>query len=602
MNMLNGAVRKGVATALMALQLVGCVSMGQVSGGLGGLLPGGPAHKGDLSASEQADARIARSISQSVATGKVGYSQPEYQRRLSRFNTARDVVAAAGQNYTREQFLELSSALTDLLQYVDLIESGSARAVQSSKSQRIQQAYQIQPGQTAYLSFNGYCLKAGPDRPYAGEAMQLIAPDAVWSPEYKQVYQKLIQQNRLGEPTPTKRYQGEQGDLQIALWTLQGLNDGLLNPNLSKALSGKQRQMLFQAGLPPEKLAIQQVGSSLVESALPGFGASMQGQGYGGAVNAISTTLGQHALGQVGGGTDLVKSAQGFIDIPKLLTNPQVLSNPALLASNLNNWASSPSEQQVRTASDALDQYSLLAPGVAAQTISTGQLAGKMQVTNLSGKVFTMSPGQYVANARSNTQPVGLSNWALDKMAGAVAVVKNPGDSAVRQALFEDLRGFAADKAFQVFANPNSSLLGFAKGLFKSKVTQDLVSSVPVLGNIVSLGMILSGKNLDGSDMNGYDYASAAIGMVPVAGNIAKALGGSARIAAQEISRLGGRLPAGAVDAVDAGLQAYGSNTSEAIAESTPGWLSREFDAIARETIAQLPETSRLAAARGTVL
>jgi len=389
--------------------------------------------------------------------------------------------------------------------------------------------------------------------------------------------------------------------LQIAIWTLQGLNDGLLNPNLSKALSDKQKQMLFQAGLPPQKLAVQQLGTSLLETALPGFGASMQGQGIGGAVNAISSTLGRQAMSQAGG-SDLMRSAQGFIDIPKLLTNPQVLGNPSALASNLNSWASAPSEQQVRTTSDALDQYSLLAPGVAAQTISTGQLAGKIQVTNLSGKVFTMAPGQYVANARSNTQPVGLSNWALDKMANAVEVVKNSGDSAIRQALFEDLRGFAADKAFQAFANPNSSLLGFAKGLFKSKVTQDLVTSVPVLGNVVSLGMILSGKNLDGSDMNGYDYASAAIGMVPVAGNIAKALGGSARIAAHEISRLGGRLPSGAVDAVDAGLQVYGSNTSEAIAESTPGWLTREFDAIARETIAQLPETSRAVAARGTIL
>ncbi|HGP3148614.1 TPA: hypothetical protein ACLG1D_006302 [Pseudomonas aeruginosa] len=601
MKMLNGAVRKGVAMTLMALQLAGCASMGQVSGGLGGLLPTSPDHKGALSDAQQTEARIARSISQGVATGKVGYSQPEYQRRLARFNSARNAVELAGTNYTREQFIELSTSLTELLQYVDLIESGSVRSAQGMKSQRIQSSYQIQPGQTAYLSFNGYCLKAGPDRPYAGEAMQLIAPDAVWSPEYETIYRNLIQQNRLGEPTPTKRYQGEQGDLQIAIWTLQGLNDGLLNPNLSKALSDKQKQMLFQAGLPPQKLAVQQLGTSLVETALPGFGASMQGQGIGGAVNAISSTLGRQAMSQAGG-SDLMRSAQGFIDIPRLLTNPQVLGNPAALASNLNSWASAPSEQQARTTPDALDQYSLLAPGVAAQTISTGQLAGKIQVTNLSGKVFTMAPGQYVANARSNTQPVGLSNWALDKMANAVEVVKNSGDSAIRQALFEDLRGFAADKAFQAFANPNSSLLGFAKGLFKSKVTQDLVTSVPVLGNVVSLGMILSGKNLDGSDMNGYDYASAAIGMVPVAGNIAKALGGSARIAAHEISRLGGRLPSGAVDAVDAGLQVYGSNTSEAIAESTPGWLTREFDAIARETIAQLPETSRAVAARGTVL
>lgn len=596
----SGSVYRGLAMTLIALQLAGCAATGQLSSGIGNVFStDGPAYKGQMSAQDQAAARTARSIFRSTSTGVIGYTQPEYQRRLARFHIARDVIRAAGNNYSKEQFVEFSSALTDLLSYVDQIETGVSTKKSAASQQRIQASYQIQPGQTVTLNFNGYCMKAGPDRPYVGEGMQLIDVNDVWSPAYAGVYRKLMQQGRLGEPTPTRVYRGDQADQQVALWALQGLNDGELNPKVASSMTAKQRQVLYSAGLSPVELEAKIQSANYLNATQPALSGLLGGQGVNGLINGAVKSAG---LGSGFGNGEVAKAArslQQFVDIPKLLTNPQVLSDPAALAAGLNNWAGAPSERTVVDNPDSLGQYSLLAPGVAAQTISSGQLSGQFKVTNHSSSAFSLRPADYIANARSDTQPVGLANWAMSDTAPAVRVEHTAADEAIKSALKDDLEKLAMDKSFAAFTNPNPAFMAFAKSVFKSKLTQELVTSLPVVGNIVSMGMLLSGKNLDGSDMNGYDYASAAIGMVPVVGNVAKALGGSAKVAAQELAHLGTRFPAGTLEAVDFGLNVIGSNTADAVSDSAPGWLGREFDAIAGKTISYLPQTSQAVAARG---
>ncbi|WAT32155.1 hypothetical protein [Pseudomonas sp. GXZC] len=599
----SGSAYRRLAMTLIALQLAGCAAPGQLPSGFGGVFSKTEhAYKGQMSAQDQASSRAARSIFTSTSTGVIGYAQPEYQRRLARFHSARDVIKATGNQYSQEQFVEFSSALTDLLSYVDQIEAGVSTRKTAVSQQRIQASYQIQPGQTVTLNFNGYCMKAGPDRPYLGEGMQLIGVNDVWSPAYAGVYRKVMQQGRLGEPTPTRVYRGDQADKQVALWALQGLNDGELNPKVASSMTAKQRQVLYSAGLSPVELEAKIQSANYLNTSQPALTGLLSGQGLNGLISGAVKSAG---LGSGFGNGEVAKAArslQQFVDIPKLLTSPQVLSDPAALAAGLSNWAGAPSERTLVENADALSQYSLLAPGVAAQTISSGQLSGQFKVTNHSSSAFNLRPAEYIANARSDTQPVGLANWALSDTAPAARVEHTGSDDAIKNALKGDLEKLAMDKSFAAFTNPNPAFMAFAKSVFKSKLTQDLVTSLPVVGNIVSMGMLLSGKNLDGSEMNNYDYASAAIGMVPVVGNVAKALGGSAKIAAQEIAHLGTRFPAGSLDAIDLGLNVIGSNTAEAVSDGTPGWLSREFDAVAGKAISYLPKTSQAVAARGSIL
>jgi hypothetical protein len=120
-------------------------------------------------------------------------------------------------------------------------------------------------------------------------------------------------------------------------------------------------------------------------------------------------------------------------------------------------------------------------------------------------------------------------------------------------------------------------------------LAQQIVTDIPVIGNIISISLLMGGKNLDGSNMDTYDYASAAIGVVPVVGNIAKALGGSAKVAALAISRMGNRIPADTLARIDDSIQLASTDTHEVI--NTPGWMSREFEAISNRVLASLQNT-----------
>lgn len=578
---MNKVFTRLVAGMLIASQLTGCLatvptSMGELNNFIGvqaNELLGGPAsYKGAMSADEQATARLARSMFRSAESGVIGYSQPEYQRRLARFHSARADIKAVGKNFTQAQFIEMSSALTDLLLYVDQIEQ-PARPKHAARTLAAGSGYQVAPGQIASFEMNGFCLSLGPDKPAGGEGMQLIDPVSFWSGQNASVYRNLINMSD-GSATRSDGYgftSKTQQDLQVAMWALAEMNKGALSPRIAKSITPQQKQMLTNAGVSPLKLEAQVVGVNAFAKYVDG---------------ALSASPLLEGMSQYSG---VMQAANRAIAMPAdIMGNPQILSNPELLQEALSTWINAPELPPVTTARDALDQYSLLAPGVAAKTISGDRLDGHFQVVNASDTPFTFSKADFVANARSSTQPVGISRIAL---AGSkdVKVAHSAEDNAIRKALLNDLQDLANDKLFDFLTNKDSKMLGYAKSLFKSKLAQQIVTDIPVIGNIISLSLLMGGKNLDGSDMNAYDYASAAIGVVPVVGNIAKALGGSAKVAAQAISRMGKRIPEGTLERIDDSIQLASTDTHEVI--NTPGWMSREFEAISSRVLASLQST-----------
>lgn len=585
-------VIKVLAAALIAAQLGGCAAMGGLQmPSMPSSMPKGltdalsfnkSSFKGPLNAADLAEAQRAAAIVQAAQSGKIGYTQPEYQRRLGRFHETRDAMKAAGTHYTQEQFLAFSTALTDLVSYVDLIERGGFKASTSKPSNSaLQKSYLIQPGQIANFSFNGYCLKFGDERPAANEPLQLISPEKVWPGKMASVYRNLMK----SAPQSTAGYvtfsNGRDKDLQMALWTLQAVRDGSFNQSLYSNLSAEQVSRLTAAGFSPQMISAD----------------SLMKAGFNSATDMIESTLKAKLAPQLSQASGAMSQLGFSSDNP--FSNPPILNNPQALEASLNDWLTSPAmEAPSRAAAATTDplQYSILGPSVAAKTTSDGSLNGRIQVANLSSAPFAFAPSEYVANARSATQPVALSNWSPQGSKSGVTVVKTSSDSAILAALKDDLSDLAQDKTFKVFTASDSALLGFAKSMFKSKVGQTLVTSMPVVGNVISLGMLLTGKKLDGTDMEGFDYASAAIGMVPVAGNIAKLMGPGVRTVAESLAKYGTGIPR---EALDTTFQVAGSDTFEYMNDMMPSWLSDAYNSIAKQTIETIPAATQYASANG---
>ncbi|WP_455233219.1 hypothetical protein [Geopseudomonas aromaticivorans] len=169
--------------------------------------------------------------------------------------------------------------------------------------------------------------------------------------------------------------------------------------------------------------------------------------------------------------------------------------------------------------------------------------------------------------------------------------------SAVKSALHKDLMDLGRQSAFKAFTDPDSPLLGWAARKFTSRFAQDALTTIPVVGNLVSAGMIIAGRNLDGSPMDTMDYATAAVGMLPVVGNLSRALGPGVRILSRELQ---------AVEAVgtavkntpsiqrfaDLAASDIGELGVDTVTEKVPQWVDATVSEISQKVVAAMPETS----------
>ncbi|MEK2631436.1 hypothetical protein AAAC13_00890 [Pseudomonas aeruginosa] len=146
-----------------------------------------------------------------------------------------------------------------------------------------------------------------------------------------------------------------------------------------------------------------------------------------------------------------------------------------------------------------------------------------------------------------------------------------------------------------------------AKRFFSSGVVNTLLQSAPVVGNIINLGMLLTGKNLDGSDMSPTDYIMAGIGVVPVAGNISKILRpAGTKIFAKELAQIDAFYKNN--EGVLAAADILTTDTAEYAMDQIPmpDWLSSSSSTAAQQVLrdAQLmmPKTSNYMAQSGIAL
>ncbi len=594
---MNKNLVRAVAATLIGLQLAGCANTGDLKqsayalsrgdwGGVTGDDKHSPNyHKGPLKPEQRAQAEVAASISRATASGVVGYSQPEYQRRLADFRRAKSAYQAAGNQVTESQFLALSNSLRDLLLYVDLVESGSPKiAARSSAKPLVSSTYAIPSGASADFTFNGFCVRSSLRKAGPGEAMQLLPDDQMWG-EYLPQYRKLMASRPdlppldMSRPGSNPYAQAGMADHQVALWALRGIGDsGVISPTLASSLSPTHKQLLLEAGTPPSAIATSQVAGKVVgqlyDGALSSIG-DMAGRAISGAAGAsgVSTS-------QVRAGMNTVRSLGLSPD--EMLANPAVLNNPAALSKGLEQWVFDDEPGVPLSGVSALDQYSVIAPAVSARTVSGGKLSGTFRITNLSGQPFTFDPDRYIANARSaSSQPAALARTGLTQMGPAYTVDK-PGKGLPAD-LMADLMDLAGDKLLDSITG-DKAFLADVGGLFKSKAVQGLLGSIPVVGNVLSLGTLIAGVNLDGSPMDSMDYAQAAIGVIPVVGNLGKLGVVGGRATAGFVAALGSGKTEAAVAAIDMGLEI----SSKESFQQLPDWMSGRFSAISDQIAADV--------------
>lgn len=593
--------------AFISSQITGCLTIPQVPSSFSGavdkaksvIAATGPNYKGVFSPDQARAAKDAEAVFAQLNGGSqavLGYTTPEYAQRNARFKAAKAAIERNPQSFTREQFIELSDSLTSLLSYVDAIESidTQPKSAYDTVLQGTPSSYQIDPGERATFAMSGYCLKREVIAPSRGDHLQLLPISDVWPANMAPAYQKLIATHQATKKSPLFSTR-QNADLQAAIWAMQAAKDGNLTSQTLSSLSAPQMALLAQAGMTPQTLV---GGDNLLASAsnmalgmVKNTAMNMVNQRVDDAVGSSSISrygqqASQGALGQV------IQNLP--VSASDIMGNSTILQDNNLLAQSLQGWLDAQQDGNRPPIAPPETGYTSLGEDLAARASGTGPLVGTVEVVNLSSRPYQFTPANFVLNARNETQPIGVAEWRQTAANDAARVVKSEKDAGIVSVLMGDLKDLAEKEAFKSLTSADSRALTFAKNAFKSRLVQNIVTGLPVVGNVVSLGMLITGKNLDGEPMDSYDYAGAAIGLLPVAGTLSKALGPGARVLAQELDRAAQFFKNR--PQIEYAIDTLGSDTAEYVGDSTPAWMREQYTAIARETVNRFPETARYVA------
>jgi len=580
--------------SFIGTQITGCLTLPQmqssITDGMNSLGLRASSDKGAMSTEMEFSSRSAAALFQrgTQRPETIGYTTSTYQALNSRFIAAKDVLKRKGINHTQAEFLELSSSLSDLLLYVDRIETMKAKPAQALGTYKPNAAaYTVQPGQQLSVDLQGFCLHEEFPAPLAGEQFQLEPIKNYFKPEMLNTYDQLIQDHQRSGKSALKH-----PELQALLWTMRGLKTGTADQKTLSSLSPQQRSMLAKAdpaGLASLeaksqlKASMQNVLGDLTASNVPGISAYTR---------ALSGT----------------PSGQRALTPADMIRDPGLLANPTKLAGAMDAWLNAQKGNAGKVpVSPYATPYTLLDDGVAARTTGTGPLGAHVDILNTTGKPFTFSPLAYALNSRAETQGIAPGNWTASGSTSQVKLQQSSKDANIRDTLIKDISQMGTLRALESLA-PEAKLGNaagaIAKRFFSSKTVHALLQSAPVVGNIINLGMLITGKNLDGSDMSTSDYVMAGIGVVPVAGNIAKLLRpAGTKIFAKELASIDNfyRKNDGVLTAADI----LSSDSAEYAMQQipTPDWLSDTSSTAAEQVLADsqlmMPQTRNYIATNG---
>jgi hypothetical protein len=500
-------------------QISGCLTVPAVPSSWKSLIEDGTtSFKGETSRAVYDNSLSGKRIFERFSGGPVamGYNTSEFQGLYQRFAAAKKEVAAAGDGITRSQFLELSTATADLLSYMDVVEALQSRGVPVKTQGANLDAYTVAPGEKISLFVDGFCLdKKLPAAP-GGEPFRLEPVTQFISPELLSTYQSVIDQHqakpvRSGVPS----YRADT-DTQSLMWALRGMKTGELDRRMLNAMPERQKAIL--RGSDPEAYS-KMMADAKVKEVIRGlndaFEQSVIGQGYS-ALQGMSNG-----------------NPEAF------LTDPSVMADPARLDSAMAGWQERQrANSRNHVPSPYSSPYTMLQSGVAARAVGTDFLRTGVEVVNMGSEPFVFKPTDYVMNSRSQSQAVAPGRW-IQTDADRVAYDGGGNSDDVTAMIAKDFLELTAMRSLDSLA-PTGNLGKMISGmgdLFSSKAVRNLLLAAPVVGNVINLGMLMTGKNLDGSDMGATDYIMAGLGVLPVAGNVTRLLRpAGAKVFAKELS------------------------------------------------------------------
>lgn len=254
----------------------------------------------------------------------------------------------------------------------------------------------VPPGWVVSFSGRGFCLDRDLPAPSVGEKFRLIGLDRMVHPRLVPVYQAL------SAASPRLMYPEER---QHLFWALRGAND----PRNPYAVSLMRHKVLM------DKLDAAYPGASNV------FGSVMQTNGYGSEVPGMSPN-------------DLNKIMENMTrNLFSVQINGQSLNLMDLLDPNksrqavqdaMNRLVSLPVEGPVPSGDQ---DFTLLAPGIAARTEGVGVLNPRIMIANATDHPFVFDVSRYIAAPARKAQHVALVPPR------DVEVIKKPDEKTTKQ-------------------------------------------------------------------------------------------------------------------------------------------------------------------------
>lgn len=330
----------------------------------------------------------------------------------------------------------------------------------------------IHPGQSITFQERGFCLDPKLPAPGKGELLRLVptstAMDTKILPVYEAVLKQAARKDRTGE-----MYREH---MQRMVWMFRTVGEE--SPYITYA-NDKAKQLINQAYPNGWKTLEQHHQSQQVMNK---------------AISALKSELGKS------------------LKLPLNLKPEDLLDDRLgnrIIEEQLRQLMNTPVKGEIREGS----QYSLLAPGVAAEVVGSGPLTAHFRITNLSGKPFVYSPTAWSAQSTRRSQRVAFSGNIRNLQ--RQNAVDPAGDDWQRQfnaQAREDWSKFGMEKFLALTNSDIGRLIGSAKAPgFKL-----LLDSVPFLGNTLSLYEAVSGKDwMTGEELDGVDLGLAILGTIP---------------------------------------------------------------------------------------
>ena len=471
--------------------LTGCATQGTVFNDV--FAPPAPKtsslNKAPLSADEIASAAQAKALINGASGGSTEADLREagmqWKQQLQPFLASKHIAL--------DQAGPLALATAKMLRLMDMgydqLDNAKQGRATATRTQVNGTVVTVPPRSTVEFSQRGYCLDVSLPAPSSREKFVLRKVDQLIPEPLLPVYRGLY--------ALAKEDRDVRRTMQYLVWALR---EAGTQGKHAKAVSKRHLDMMARAYPDGDRVFMQYHMQELEKTANP----------LGDVLRALTTV--KNRRGQEFNLIDGFRNAES--------NDPQHAQG---LADNTLNEVTNGTVPGAIPEDDS--DYTMLAPGIAAQTVGKTLLTPSITITNTTDRPFEFDTKDYYAESQRQTQRVGLG--APDSVSERPRMgpskefldqFKADGIRSVRDLILDNLHRQVQDL-----------LLGrtFA-GKVINKSLAPMLSAVPILGNLLSLSNLITGKDwATGEPLGCVAQGLAAIGTIPGAGLFLQLAGGN---------------------------------------------------------------------------